>query len=88
MSLIKESDVKNNLSLRSRAKTQVRAPLSQRKATSVSVAELHAIQANAMSFAQDFVGEHSSSRVALAQAISLPDSISPPAPFASRSVQP
>ncbi len=87
MSLIKKSDVKNHLSPPFLTKIHLCEPESQPDATGYSVAEPNAIKANASSFAEDFVAEHSSPRVAAAPGDHLPGSFRPEAATASKSVQ-
>ncbi|MFZ0393889.1 MAG: hypothetical protein WCF17_01200 [Terracidiphilus sp.] len=87
MSLITQSDVKNHLSPRYRTKIHLCEPESQPDATGFSVGEPDAIQANPLSFAEDFIAEHSPSCAALAPDKPLVGSIGPQAPATSRSVQ-
>jgi len=87
MSLIEKNDVKNHLSPRFRTKIHLCEPESQPDATGCSVAEPNAIKANASSFTEDFVAEHSSSRVAVVPIDSEAGSSSQQAPTISKSVQ-
>ncbi len=88
MSDVKKSDVKNHLSPRNRTQIHLcsleRAP----DATGYSVAEADAVQASPVSFAEDFVQEHSSPDTVLAQGTPDLGSFGPQAPAASKSVQP
>ncbi|MGO8758642.1 MAG: hypothetical protein ACLQG3_11005 [Terracidiphilus sp.] len=69
------------------AKIHVVQPESQPDATGFSVAEPGAIQANPSTFAEDFLAEHSSSGVVVAQAVPLTGSILSAAPTGSKSAQ-
>ena len=91
MSNIRQSDVKNHLSPRFRAKVHLCQPVSQPDATGFSGADPGAIEATPSLFAEDFVAEHSSSGTTLAQdnsqSNSLIGSFGPQAPATSNSVQ-
>jgi len=88
VSLVKQADVKNDLSPPDRAKIHLCPPVSQPDATGYSVAEPDAIQANPSSFAEDLVAEHSSSSIVQVPDAPLTGSFSPQAPAASKSVRP
>ena len=87
MSLIKQSDVENQLSPQSRTKIHLCAPVSQPDATGYSVPESDASNANLPNFVQDFVAEHSSSGAAAKPGDHLPGSFRPEAPAVSKSAQ-
>jgi hypothetical protein len=84
MSLVKRSDVKNHLSPRYRTKIHPWPLLSQPDATGFSVAESDTFSANASEFAKDYVGEHSSSGVAVAPTDPVAGLIRPQAPAPSK----
>ncbi len=75
MSLTKQSDVKNHLSLRYRTKIHLCESVSEPDAAGLSVAKPGAIQTNSPDFAADFFAEHSSSDAAAAPADPVPGSI-------------
>jgi hypothetical protein len=87
MSLTRKSDVKNHLSPRFRTKIHLCPPESQPDATGFSVAEPDATEAKPSIFAEDFVAEHSTTRVAVAPADPVIGSSRPQAPNASKSAQ-
>jgi len=87
MSPLKRSDVKNHLHPPFLTKIHLVESESQPDATGYSVAEADAIEANPSNFAEDFVTEHSSSRVAVAPTNPETGSSSPQAPAVSKSVQ-
>ena len=84
MSLVKGSDVKNHLSPRFRTKIHPWPLLSQPDATGFSVPEPDTISANSSEFAKDYVGEHSSSGVAVAPADPVAGPIRPQASAPSK----
>ena len=84
MSLIKQSDVKNHLSPQFRTEIHLCQPESPPVATGYSVAEP---DANPLSFAEDFLGEHSFSSAALIQSNPVICSIGAQPPAAPKSVQ-
>jgi hypothetical protein len=87
MILIKKSDVKNHLSARHRTEIHLQPPASQPDATGFSGTEPEAIKANSSDFAEDFVTEHSSSRLAAAPAEQVTGSSKPQAITATKSAQ-
>lgn len=92
MSNIRQSDVKNHLSLRFRTKIHLCEPVSQPDATGFSGADPDAIAANPSGFSEDFVREHSSSSAIIEQDNSQGNpslgSIGSQAPATSKSVKP
>jgi hypothetical protein len=88
MSNVKKSDVKNHLSPRFRTQIHLCPPESAPDATGYSVAEADAVPASPLSFAEDFVQEHSSSGTVLAQGNPDMGSFGPQAPPTSKRVQP
>jgi len=86
--LIKRSHEKNHLSSRDHTQPHLCPLESQPDATGFSNAEPDAIEANPLSFAEDFVAEHSRSGTPLAQDSPLIRSIGKQARAASKSVQP
>ena len=87
MSLIKKSDVKNQLSPEFRTKIHLCEPVSRPDATGDTVAEADAIPANPSQFSEDIVAGHSSSGLAIVPTDEVTGSI-PQAPATSESVQP
>ena len=77
MSLVRQSDVKNHLSPRFRAKIHLRQPESQPDATGFSAAEPDAIETIPSDFTADFVAEHSAPGAAAAPGGHLPGSFRP-----------
>lgn len=88
MSIVKKSDVKNHLSPRLHTQIHLCPPGSAPDTDGYSVAEADAVQASPVSFAEDFVQEHSSPDTVLAQGTPDLGSFGPQAPAASKSVQP
>jgi hypothetical protein len=88
MSIVKKSDVKNHLSPFFRTQIHLCPPESQPDATGFSAAEADAVQASALSFAEDFVQEHSTPGTVLAQDDPAMGSYGPQTPATSKRVQP
>ncbi len=87
MSQIRQSDVKNHLSPRFRTKIHLCDPVSEPDATRYSVPEPAAIKGDPLTFAQDFVAEHSSPGETAVPGDHLPGSFRPEAPAASKSAR-
>ena len=85
MSLHKQSDVKNHLSPRYRAKVHLCEPVSD--ATGFSGAEPDAIKAIPLGFAEDFLAEHTSPGQVPASAGPITGSLSTQAAAGSRNAQ-
>lgn len=85
MSLHKQSDVKNHLSPRHRTKIHLCEPVSG--AVGLSGAEPDAIKAAPLGFAEDFLGEHSSSGAISAPAGLVTDSSSRQAAAVSKNAR-
>jgi len=88
MSLVRQSDVKNHLSPRFRAKIHLCQPESQPDATGFSAAEPDAINATTSSFTEDFVAEHSAPGAAAAPDGHLPGSFHSESPKVAKSARP
>ena len=87
MSPIKRSDVESHVHSPFLARIHLVQSESQPDATGFSGSDLETIEASPSGFAEDFVAEHSSSCVAVAQTEQVTDSGSQQAPAASKGVQ-
>ena len=87
MSQIRQSDVKDHLSSRLRTKIRLCYPVGQPDATGCSVPEPAAIKGDPLTFAQDFVAEHSSPGETAVPGDHLPGSFRPEAPAVSKSAR-
>jgi hypothetical protein len=87
MSLARKSGVKSHLSLRFRTKVYSCQSASQPNATGFSLSEADPINADVLSFAADFLSEHSESIAVVTPAEPVAGSIGHQAPAASQSAQ-
>jgi hypothetical protein len=87
MSPIKRSDVKNHLHSPLATKIHLVQPESQPDATGFSGSEPEIAKANPLGFSKDFVGDHSSSGVAIAPTEQVTESSRQQASAASKSAR-
>jgi hypothetical protein len=87
MSLVKRSDVKNHLSPRFRTKIHLCESVSQPDATGFSSDEPDTTTPQPAEFADDFIGEHSSSGAAGAPSRQAPVAVRLQAPSTTKSAR-